>query len=75
VAAFAERNGTELRLQGRVVSLDGESLVEGQQTGPAINESAAAALGTALAERLLADGAGAILSDVRSGVLPVVSEP
>jgi hydroxymethylbilane synthase len=75
VAAFAERHGTELRLQGRVVSLDGESMVEGQQTGPAAEETAAAALGTALAERLLTEGAGAILSDVRIGALPIVSEP
>ena len=75
VAAFAERNGTELRLQGRVVSLDGETVVEGQESGPVVDETTAAALGNALAERLLGEGAGAILSDVRAGALPAVSEP
>ena len=75
VAAFADRSGSELRLHGRVVSLDGETMVEGQETGTATDEAAATALGTALAERLLTEGAGAILSDVRSGALPAVSEP
>jgi hydroxymethylbilane synthase len=75
VAAFAERTGPELRLQGRVVSLDGETMVEGQETGTAADEAAAATLGTALAERLLAEGAAAILSNVRSGALPAISEP
>ena len=75
VAAFAERSGPKLRLQGRVVSLDGEIMIDGQETSATADEAEAAALGTALAERLLAEGAGAILSDVRSGALPAVSEP
>jgi hydroxymethylbilane synthase len=75
VAALAERTGPELRLHGRVVSLDGETMVEGQEIGTTLDEAAAAALGTVLAERLLKEGAGAILSDVRSGGLPAVSEP
>jgi hypothetical protein len=49
--------------------------VEGREAGPASNEAAAAALGTSLAERLLAEGAATILAEVRGAAAPVVTEP
>jgi hydroxymethylbilane synthase len=79
VAAYAEptREGRKasLRLHGRVVSLDGEIMIEGMELGTAGDEEAAMALGSALAERLLAEGAGSILMDARAASLPTVPEP
>jgi hydroxymethylbilane synthase len=76
VAAYAELEaGTRLRLRGRIVSLRGERAVEGQVEGAAGDESAAAALGTALAERLLSEGGAEILTAVRGASEPVVTEP
>lgn len=79
VAALAElhpgRAGAALRVHGRVVSLGGEAAVDGRDAGPAADEAAAAALGTALAERLLSEGAAAILAEVRRVAAPAVSEP
>lgn len=79
VAAYAEMNaagkGRVLRLHGRVVSIGGETMVEGLQVGPAGDEVEGAALGTALAERLLADGADAILAGARAAGAPAVTEP
>ena len=64
-----------LRLDGRVIALSGESMVEGMEEAVVRNEVQAAELGTKLAERLLESGAGAILSEVRAAVAPVVTEP
>ena len=79
VAAHAtlESGGREttLRLHGRVISLDGERIAEGVESGSARTPAEAEVLGTALAERLLGEGAAAILAEVRAGVVPVVSEP
>jgi hydroxymethylbilane synthase len=79
IAAHAQRSGPggnpPLRLHGRVISTGGDSLVEGHEIGPAGNEEEAAALGSVLAERLLADGAGAILAGARTAGTPAVSEP
>jgi hydroxymethylbilane synthase len=79
VAAHAQLEGTSsrsrLRLRGRVISLGGESMVEGRDAGPASDDAAAAALGTALAERLLGEGAATILAKVREAAAPVVTEP
>ena len=79
VAAYAQLEGTSspsmLRLRGRVISLGGEMMVEGRSAGPASDEAAAAALGTALAERLLGEGAATILAKVREAAAPVVTEP
>jgi len=79
VAAYAQLEGpaaqSRLRLRGRVISLGGERAVEGRETGPASNEAAAAALGTALAERLLGEGAATILAEVREAAAPAVTEP
>ncbi|MGH7508395.1 MAG: hydroxymethylbilane synthase [Gemmatimonadales bacterium] len=79
VAALAEVKTTgkrqNLHLYGRVVSLGGEQAVNGQEVGPIASEAAAAELGTALADRLLAEGAATILAEVRSTVFPPVAEP
>ena len=76
VAAYAELDAEgRLRLQGRVVSLGGERGVEGVETDVAADEVEADALGVALAERLLEEGAASILAEVRAGSVPVVPEP
>jgi hydroxymethylbilane synthase len=79
VAALAtlESTGgeTTLRLDGRVISLGGERIAEGRESGLARTPQDAERLGTALAERLLGEGAAGILAEVRGGVVPVVSEP
>jgi hydroxymethylbilane synthase len=77
VAACAQREsgGPLLRLDGRVIALSGESMVEGTEAAVVKDEAEAADLGTSLAERLLERGAAAILSDVRAAVAPVVTEP
>jgi hydroxymethylbilane synthase len=79
VAAYGElkpggkRQG--IQLHGRVIAIGGEAMVEGHQLGPAADEEEAAALGAELADRLLADGAGAILSGARAARAPAVTEP
>jgi hydroxymethylbilane synthase len=55
-----------LRLRGRVVSVDGRTLVEGQVSGAVTDVAAAEALGVQLADRLRRDGAGAILEALRA---------
>ncbi|HWB41081.1 MAG TPA: hydroxymethylbilane synthase [Gemmatimonadales bacterium] len=77
VAAHAtlDPGGRELRLHGRVLSLGGDRVAQGRVSGPARSPEEAEALGVGLAERLLAEGAAAILADVRASVSPVVSEP
>ena len=74
-AEIAEADPVRLQLRGRVVSLEGERSIEGQDSGMVRDESDAESLGTKLAERLLADGAAAILSEVRTAGAPAVSEP
>jgi hydroxymethylbilane synthase len=66
---------TTLRLHGRVISLGGDRIVEGRESGEVRTPEDAERLGSSLAERLLAEGAAGILADVRTGVAPVVSEP
>ena len=76
VAAHAElRPEGALRLHGRVVSLRGERAVEGVESGAVADERAADALGAALAERLLHEGAASILAEVRVAAVPAVPEP
>jgi hypothetical protein len=55
--------------------LNGDLVVSGQEAGPDESEVEAEALGTRLAERLLAEGGAAILTEIRSTVVPVVTEP
>ncbi|HEX5633546.1 MAG TPA: hydroxymethylbilane synthase [Gemmatimonadales bacterium] len=66
VAAHARLAGSRLVLQGRVVSLDGRQAAEGELAGEARDAAEAAAIGRALAERLLGEGAHEILASVRS---------
>jgi hydroxymethylbilane synthase len=79
VAALATLESADgamaLRLQGRVISLGGDRIAEGWESGLVRTPQEAEQLGSALAERLLGEGAAGILADVRAGVAPVVSEP
>ncbi|HKH83016.1 MAG TPA: hydroxymethylbilane synthase [Gemmatimonadales bacterium] len=76
IAAFAEQQGRGgLCLLGRVISLGGETTVEGSVTEPVRDEAAADRLGSALAEDLLAKGAAVVLREVRAAVIPAVTEP
>jgi hydroxymethylbilane synthase len=60
-----------LHLTGRVVSLDGGESVEQSVTAPVADSASAVALGVALAEELLADGADRILLQVRRAAPPL----
>jgi hydroxymethylbilane synthase len=62
IGAIAEADGDELDLRAVVVSLDGHRAVRSRHRGPLVH---AAELGARLAEHLVAEGAGAILEDVR----------
>jgi hydroxymethylbilane synthase len=64
MAAYAQIEGSSLRVQGLVAALDGRSIVQGELSGPI---EAGAELGATLAEQLLAQGAEAILEEVRAG--------
>ena len=79
VAAFAQPSSEEgrpgLRLHGRVISLGGERMAEGQLAAAVGDEASAASLGTTLAERLIAEGASSILAEVRAAAPAVVTEP
>jgi hydroxymethylbilane synthase len=79
VAAFAQldshHNDSRLRLDGRVIALDGSSMIEGHDVEAVRDEESAAALGAALAERLLARGADTVLAEARAAAAPRVTEP
>jgi hydroxymethylbilane synthase len=62
MGGFAELDGDRLRVRGLVGEPDGSRLIEDEVAGPAAE---AEALGTELAERLLAAGAAAILERAR----------
>lgn len=61
IGAFATLNGDQLQLRGLVGSLDGSVIIRAEQTG---NAEHAEQIGLAVAEQLLAQGAGAILQQV-----------
>lgn len=61
IAGFAELNGMQLNMRGLVGSPDGKEIIAGEVNGPA---DQAEELGTALADDLLAKGAGEILKEV-----------
>ncbi|MBM4046625.1 MAG: hydroxymethylbilane synthase, partial [Planctomycetes bacterium] len=63
IGALGECVGGELRLSGVICSLDGKRAIRGTEQGAA--ESAERA-GERLAERLMAQGAGEILREVRA---------
>jgi hydroxymethylbilane synthase len=80
VAAYARQYRRQsgppmLRLDGRVIALSGESMVEGTEEAVVRDEAQAEEMGAMLAERLLRNGAATILSEVRAAVAPVVTEP
>jgi hydroxymethylbilane synthase len=75
IGALATREGGRLKLQGLVAALDGAPLLRAELTG---EWSAPEALGLALAQQLLDEGAGEILERIRSlqnGALPRASAP
>ncbi|WP_213995214.1 hydroxymethylbilane synthase [Arsukibacterium sp.] len=61
IGAFATLNGNQLQLRGLVGALDGSQIIRAEQTG---NAEQAEQIGLAVAEQLLAQGAGAILQQV-----------
>ena len=61
IAGFAELDGKTLRLRGRVGSPDGKQLLKAEASGPADQPEQ---LGQQVADTLLLQGAGAILSEV-----------
>jgi hydroxymethylbilane synthase len=64
IAGHAEVKGDQVRLRGLVANLDGTVIIRGERTGPVAD---AARVGEALADELLARGAGAILSAIEKG--------
>jgi hydroxymethylbilane synthase len=64
VGAFAELDGTGLRLRGVVCSLDGSRGVDGEISGTA---EEAERLGVELAQELIRKGGGEILEEIRGG--------
>lgn len=68
IAAYAtpEAAGATLHLRGLVGALDGATVIRGEQAGPT---ASAEAIGTALAEELLARGAAEILSTLTGRVM------
>jgi hydroxymethylbilane synthase len=73
--ARPDNGGRSLHLLGRVVSLRGERAADGAERAVVGDEAEAAALGVALAERLLGEGAAEILAAVRAATVPAVPEP
>lgn len=67
IGALAEPAGDRLRLRALVASLDGSRRLRREATMPA---AAARALGAAVADGLLADGAGPILEAAREAAQP-----
>jgi hydroxymethylbilane synthase len=68
IAAFAELHADGLTLRGLVAEPDGSRLIRDTLSGSAAK---AAALGTELAERILAAGAGPLLERLRTSSEPV----
>lgn len=62
IAAYAQLHGDTIRLEGMVGAVDGSTIYRDRIEGAA---GGAAALGTALAERLLAAGADRLLAELR----------
>lgn len=66
IAALATVHGERVSLHGRVAALDGRAVADGRMDAPARDDAEAADIGTTLAERLLNEGAAAILAEVRA---------
>lgn len=67
IAAYATLAAGRLALQGLVGSLDGAAVVRGELAG---DPPDAESIGTALADELIAQGAGAILAELATGQRP-----
>ncbi|RLC28144.1 MAG: hydroxymethylbilane synthase [Deltaproteobacteria bacterium] len=67
IAAYARAEGREVRLQGMVAELDGSRLLREEMTG---DRDRAEEMGTAMAVKLLAMGAGEILARIYSHTEP-----
>jgi hydroxymethylbilane synthase len=67
IGALALREGGEVLLDGLVAGLDGRTMLREQHRGPL---SDAASVGTELADRLLARGAGELLAEIRRSAQP-----
>ena len=65
VAARATVDGALINLTGLIADTDGRRICRGSISGPTVE---AVALGTALAERLLRDGAGEMLGGLTTGI-------
>ncbi len=65
IGALATWQGGTLCLSGRVLSLDGSESVGGSESAQVDGRDQAEALGSRLAQRLIAQGAGTILQHVR----------
>ena len=65
VAARATVDGALINLTGLIADTDGRRICRGSISGPTVE---AVALGTALAERLLQDGAGEMLGGLTTGI-------
>jgi hydroxymethylbilane synthase len=62
IAAHGKLKGDDFTLEGLVASLDGATVIRASLTGPA---RSAESIGVALAERLIAKGAGPILESLK----------
>lgn len=72
IGTLGTLDGDTLRLRGLVASLDGATLIRGERSGTAAD---AVELGEALAQQLLAEGADAVLRDVRDAHPHGVPDP
>ncbi len=64
VGAHATIAGGELRLQAAIAAIDGSQIVRGDAATRDLDVSTVEALGTALGERLLAEGGAALLAEI-----------
>jgi hydroxymethylbilane synthase len=72
IAAFAQKVGSTLQIDGLVGTIDGKRLIRHHLEGP-VEE--AEPLGTQLAEILLAKGAKEILDEVYQRTSPIIEIP
>ena len=68
IAGHATVQGGTLRLRALVASVDGTQVIRGERSGPA---GAAAAIGEALAEEMLAQGAAALVQAAEAHATPL----
>lgn len=69
VGAFAATENGTLRLRGRVLSLDGQEALDGEESGGCASVGDAVEIGRRLAERLLAAGASRLIDASRAAGL------